>query len=482
MKPANIFVSVVGIVVIAAGLAAGCATAPGSNVNTALSPSPSPTHMLLESPTVTPLPATIATAPQIEATITPRIVPSTIPSPSATPHPPVTRQCLEILADVARGTIVNGNIVVSGFGFGGDETFLLDANTGDRIALPLDDPRSLVSSEQVSPDHVWLAYRERENDDTAASGSAQSWLVVVGGDGQRAARIPWDASWRHIAGWLDDSHLLVSKVRTWDPEDTNTYDSLIVLDPFSGQELRELVPDYPGIRASPPDPLWGGFQASKTVYDPDLSRVIYPGLTDPRDNVRLFLHDLNTGETVTIITGTVSAGVVPKWSPGGEQFIISGPATLLAEESPRDDLHNRQELYSVARDGAITRLTNLTEHFRHVSFDDYDWSPDGAYVALSLRAEPVRYPDWYPTTSPTTAGRLVILDMTTGAIIEFCVPHGFTRTAPIWSPDSRQLAFEDYYQATPPLKSKVYVIDIKSALAVEVAEDASPVGWLAAEP
>ena len=79
-------------------------------------------------------------------------------------------------------------------------------------------------------------------------------------------------------------------------------------------------------------------------------------------------------------------------------------------------------------------------------------------------------------------GRLVVLDMATGDITDYCLPHGETRTAPIWSPSGQQLVFEDYYRSQPPVRSKVYLVDLTAQIAAVIADDVTPVGWLAGVP
>src|SRR5690606_14681618 len=107
-----------------------------------------------------------------------------------------------------------------------------------------------VSFVHVSPDRQRIVYRD--------SGDADE-LVIAGSDGRPIVTIGWDPDWRLISGWLDDSHVLVSRKG-------DRRDSLLALDPASGQ-AREPTIHLPDRYYPDPGPGWYWFSDSQIVYD-----------------------------------------------------------------------------------------------------------------------------------------------------------------------------------------------------------------------
>jgi len=88
-----------------------------------------------------------------------------------------------------------------------------------------------------------------------------------------------------------------------------------LLNPFSGVH-KELTHDYPGIYTDYPQPVWGDFRYSVTVYDPFLSRVVYPEYRG------IVLWDLEADKFIARFTTRDYWGGIPKWSPDGQQFVM----------------------------------------------------------------------------------------------------------------------------------------------------------------
>jgi hypothetical protein len=369
---------------------------------------------------------------------------------------------LEITPTLPSDVRVEGRIVFSGAGWL-SPSYLLDMMTGDKIILN-EEKDDVIGYMNVSPDGKWLAYRHDKFH------PASSQLIITASDGQPLQNIPWDSSWGQISGWLDDERLWISRKRGSDPYSIN--DVLIVLNPFTRRQ-QELPVDYPGFVNVYSGPGWGAFNLSATVYDPTLRRVLYPGGFS-----KLILWDVQTNREIAVVAGTISLNMTPRWSPDGQHFLISGPATLMTSQPQDDSGTERMELFGVSRDGEIKQLTHLADLYTEVNFGRYAWSPDGRYVAFGVRLQPNIYPDLYPMSKSTNAYRFAILDTVTQEVTNYCVPNT-TPAEPVWSPDSRQVVIEDNQSIS---ENNVFVIDITQNIAVNLAENATPVGWMKASP
>jgi hypothetical protein len=84
------------------------------------------------------------------------------------------------------------------------------------------------------------------------------------------------------------------------------------------------------------------------------------------------------------------------------------------------------------------------------------------------------------------------LDLATQEVTDYCIPleaYGEgddsilffvpRRPSPIWSPDSQQLVVESHYAKDA---SRVIIVDVAHAAAVQIAENMMPVGWMKSSP
>jgi hypothetical protein len=93
-------------------------------------------------------------------------------------------------------------------------SYILIPASRDKIQLPHDEDG--ISGFVVSPNKKWLAYIQRMD--------ASNRLIIVGGDG-KVFKEYLGQHWWGLVGWLDDSHLLISKFAKENPFPT------IVLNP-----------------------------------------------------------------------------------------------------------------------------------------------------------------------------------------------------------------------------------------------------------
>lgn len=424
-------------------------------------------------PTVTVLPTT---APVLASTTVPVLPTNTVPpAPSSIPPPtsPTAssppgakplQHCLEITPYRAGKSALQGRIVFSGNGWV-SPSYLLDLKTGGKIILNThaDD---VIRNMVVSPEGNWMAYRLDQFHPVVSK------LIVADSNGRPNQIIPWDWAWTQLSGWLDSEHLWISRSRN--PKPYVASDVLVVLNPFT-REQKELAADLPGFSTGILDPGlgWARFNWSLLIYDPMLSKVLYPV-----NGYNLALWDVQHHQALAIVTGTASINVTPYWSPDGQQVLISGPATLLSSPTRNGTQGAAMELFTISRDGKIDRLTRLADVYTNADFGNYTWSPDGRYVALPLHVEPNVYPDLYAVTQQQTTNRLAVLDMATRTLTDYCVPDT-TLEHPVWSPDGHQLVIEDPRTTT---ENNVFVVDLINNTAFSFAENATPIGWLTSNP
>lgn len=416
-------------------------------------PAKAPDETETQLPLATPSSVTASTEETTPPAL-PSHTPTAAPSPTSPQDTKPEQKCLQIEPALRSEAGLAGYIVFSGEGWM-EPSHLLDLVTGREVNLSESgDP---VANLHVSPNRKWLAYRRSE------TRSDSTFLVIMASDGEQVRRIRWDDSWRQISGWLDDERLWISRQRGSDGND-----SLIVLDPFTGQQ-QELQGDFPDQSNISPGPGWGWFNRSATIYDSSLGLAIYPaGLN------KIVLWDVRANNEIAVVTDTISLNVTPKWSPDGQRFLISGPVTLATSQPQISQDADREELFSVSREGEVMRLTYLTDHYGAVRFGDYAWSPDGRYVAFWLDMEPETYPDLYDPIEKIVA-RFAILDTLTQKVTDYCVPNR-TLSVPVWSPDGHQVVIENNSQEI--FKNSVFLLDITQNFAAKIGEDLSAVGWM----
>jgi Tol biopolymer transport system component len=101
----------------------------------------------------------------------------------------------------------------------------------------------------------------------------------------------------------------------------------------------------------------------------------------------------------------------------------------------------------------------------------YNWSPDGRYIAFWL----------IPESKKPDSANLAVLDTTNLEVVNYCLPgtiKWYGDLPPIWSPNSQQLVMEaeDREDANHNL---VILVDIATGWAAQIAENLTPVGWMA---
>lgn len=433
---------VVSVILCIVAMLSGCKGQPIA-APTLNAPVPLLSPTAVTSPTNTAVP-TPTFQPIFTASSEPIPTPTPTPADTSVPKSSLERDCLKLSPSMPQGIKEDINLVFSGRAYLRD-AYLLNLKQGDTIIL--EEKGEYIQNLDTSPSGKWLAFRR--GTDTGDS----EQLIIATGSGERVVRIPWDAKWRGISGWLDDERLWISVER---PGYVN--DRLVLFNPFT-KEQTEFPGDYPDASDKFPRIGWGGFDSSAKVFDPTLSIVVYPSGVN-----RLILWDTITNTRISIIEGTISINGPPTWFQDGRSFIIKNDQS--------------GELFLVSRDGIEKQLTHLHDYFPQFDIAPYSWSPDGRYIAFGLFVEGSHYPDDYPLVRQGGNTRLAILDLETNLVTDYCVPNHVSG-APIWLPNNYQLVVGNHPFMN---EGRVYLVDLAARSVFEIAENAYQVGWLEAVP
>jgi len=410
----------------------------------------------------------ISTATSI-ADISIQSSPTSQPSPTASvastqPIPEISTDCVDITPVSEDGL---GGTLVFQKGLG-DQLIFVENRTRNQKYVPAD-PSMKVWQAYVSPDGKWLIYELDWGDP-----NGETKFVLTKADGLTQKEIPNDGYWGASSiFWLNNSNLRVTET-----DNGVTYIDNFAYNPFTGKEsaLRSELPDvtyHKNIDWHIDQQAYelGVLTGTNLIYDPTLTRVLYPKSSD---SVSLFNLETNQEITRQSVPGW---GRLPKWSSGGRSLaIISSMSSSLKREA-------LDEFLIVSRDGPeFQRLTYLTSVFKSVHIEDYNWSPDGNQIAFWLQT------DNNKLVNDQNPFELAVLDLKTGNIINYCIAgistvEYETYTMPaniVWSPDSTQLLITRHKDDNK--QTEVLVVDLMNKTAYKVTENMQPIGWMTREP
>jgi hypothetical protein len=407
-------------------------------------------HFLVTTSCLPAAPTTTTSLITPSATTTQQATPSPTFVPP-TPTPPATRieqKCAQFVED-SPSTIFDGTIVLDRYKQGekGSPLYFLDLKTNHQIHL------SNSAGVAISPDGNTVAYSDLDFD-----------LVNVADTTGILMQIPEEpgVDLKPI-GWLDNHRLMLDRFQ-WDSNEERVLSkSLVVLDIATG-EKEEWLQEYPNFDNIPNDVYWSS--GSNIILNPKFRYLIYPvregALSDIEEGAVLW--DIDSQREVTRIYGALSA-TYPNWSPDGTRFVISVPPNV--QDYTADDglpYKNGTELFLISITGKVERLTYFT--VEETSFQDfYKWSPDGQYIAFLLQTG---------SFGGIGSGDLAIINVETGKVTQYCVSGSLD-----WTSDGKYILFS---QAYDNFGGRVYLLDIQSAKAYLIMEDAVTYGGTIRSP
>jgi hypothetical protein len=343
--------------------------------------------------------------------------------------------------------------------------YLQNQETSETFIFPREEGDRLLEFE-VSPDGKWIMY------DHYSERTEEDHLIIATAKGEPIRSQAVDP--RFLWNWFDNERLIHLEFL-----EDGTH-NLQLFNPFTG-ERQDLRADFPDSEmfASNPSPLpspphWKYSKGGSPVYDPTLTRVVYPGVAkETTEEWPIVIWDVNVEQPLAQFVTKDYWGGTPLWTPDGNEFVF---ATKLNSKDPHPPAN---EFLAISRDGEARQLTHFTDYFEETRItDNYSMSPNGKLVAFWIQAAP----------SPFESAQLAVLDLVTGVSTNYCVKgdpfpnnaHGQeSLITPVWSPDSSQLLVISHPTDNQQL-TQVVVVDIVNNYAAQINQDVEPVGWMVA--
>ncbi len=366
---------------------------------------------------------------EVSQSPSPRVETDTAPATiTVTPTGPAEiAQCIDVKKVPPPAERPTGILALNEIGEGSSfpPTKLMDLATGG--FLPITVP---LSSANPSPNYEWFMF----------GGHLTTKPVFFGRDGQLIESRYWQDDWV-VDSWINDGNLLISQSYKNADGQTDFDNTLIRLNPFTG-EWEKLPTDFPDI--------FEGFSPARLVlpyawtsYDPTLTLATYI-----RQDGTTILIDIKQKK---IIWDEGSLPYLGIWSPNGSQLAM--PTWV----------NHVPELLLVQRDGTWSQLTNIKSIDETLPrMDLAKWSPQGNYIVISFFGR------------DSTFGVINVQTRTTKL---YCFKDNIIRSYD-WSPDEMHFALS----VKDETGWHVAILDIADGTMFYVADGAQAAGWIPTGP
>lgn len=393
-------------------------------------------------------PGAPTTSPSGNVNLTPTMLATTLPKGSD-----IQYKCI----DIQRGNLqllpIHGTLILLSEKDQSLENLLfLNLNSGEEKVLPTEDTGIF----SVSPKGIYLAY------DSWISNRSRA-LKISDATGNVLMTIDEPEDWYSFE-WLTDDNLLINYPIKNNP--------LILLSPFNHQQkILEAYGRDNSYIFSDTELIyyWGFYAYHRNVYDPRLTRMLYPSYDDKKDSPIIVIRDLVSDKDLATFLTNVGWGVSPKWSPDSKKIAIG----LNTNTSAMTNGNNEYEIFVIGRDGEILLSTDLISLSKTVYTSYLSWSPDGRYIAFRYTTD----------TDINKNLELAVLDTLTKQITNYCIKSdikdlSFVRRdpSPIWSPDSDFLLIETVDPETQI--QNALIVDIDNGQAYLIKTGFVPIGWM----
>lgn len=421
-----------------------------------------------ESLTLSPTPEIIPTSidsstPPYTAEIESTLTPVHVISDSENAH--ITNRCLDVsVSSRMGGTTASGVIVLRSKD---DSQVALHNMLTDQI-MSIARQNENQTNFVISPNKRLLAYQGVTVDEEG--NILKRNFVILTADGKVINEVPVEKNWLEMIGWSTDESLIIS-VKPKENAAENLVD-ILVLNVLNGE--REILhSSFPGLldMSALDIPYWEGW--SGVVYNSNFTRAIYPKyLGSDNKSYTYALWDVVNQKLITTLENEFTAFTsfsdkfpMPHWSPDGTQFVFRGLVFV------SNDLVEF-ELYKVAQNGTIERLTQLTSSFL-VQDSNLSWAPNGDHITIFMNP--------WGTSIWESDATVAVLDLASREIVNYCVPvsgkgnpDGLPSPA-IWSPKGTQFLITDWDDNNV---NRNILVDIENNFAVEVGNGMIPIAWM----
>lgn len=322
----------------------------------------------------------------------------------------------------------------------------------------------------VSPDQTRVAYGVYTYSEVEKEIS-DNLLVIADANGSVLDQMEVQED-ENLAIWLDNNHLIFYRDDAPQPVLTGMEPVSIVRNILTGDET-VLPTNFPNLyNQVSPYVSWGVFSISRAIYDPSLKYVIYPSREGDQPigsngsyTQSIALFDISNNTILhRLLTMNFEYGSYPVWTPDGSGFV----AVAIHPDKESFGNGGGYNLFLAATNGEVKQLSHFSNQ-QALAYQNFSWSPDGKYLAFWLSIPP--YPGY----------RLSVLNIADNIIKDYCIlgedQQKVAAPRPIWSPDSRYLAFASY-----SLKRENHVetvlLDTTDGSAFSVANSVIPNGWI----
>jgi len=370
-------------------------------------------------------------------TVSITFIASTTPRATLSSEQAIKFQCPEIVMEMPKD--LNGKIVIEDHSKN-NELYFYDLS--NNTITSIQDSDWWYNSAATSPNRKIIAYQMYDGT------GDKRYLAFSDADKNILKVFPWQDSWDSIVRWFNDDQLAIFN---------SDSEQRMVQISYSKEDVKNVNLDKLGY----PDFAGEAIRIPFVEYDPTFQRVVYPSIKSK--------HVLVNVETLEILAEVPAIPTEPSdasWSSDGKYVAVVG-----GSPRPFSSLET-DEIYILSRDGGL-HLTHLAEYYgASLQLLHPTWSPDGRYVAFWESDDLNNNTDW----------KLTILDVNTDQVTNYCISTDYdTGTEshwvlpPAWSPDSKQIVVESYHSEDD---NGVILIDILNNRAIEIAENASPIGWM----